>query len=41
MPKAAAAFSRSYDGFYHEIFNEVDAALPLADLRTWLTAQLT
>jgi alpha-beta hydrolase superfamily lysophospholipase len=32
---------KTYDGFYHEIFNEVDAALPLADLRTWLTAQLT
>lgn len=28
-----------YAGFYHEIFNEVDAALPLADLRAWLSAQ--
>jgi alpha-beta hydrolase superfamily lysophospholipase len=28
-----------YDGFYHEIFNETDAARPLADLRSWLDDQ--
>ncbi|RSZ55303.1 alpha/beta hydrolase [Massilia atriviolacea] len=28
-----------YDGLYHEIFNELDAARPLADLRAWLAAQ--
>jgi alpha-beta hydrolase superfamily lysophospholipase len=28
-----------YDGFYHEIFNEVNAAEPMADLRAWLAAQ--
>jgi alpha-beta hydrolase superfamily lysophospholipase len=25
-----------YDGMYHEIFNEIDAARPFADLRAWL-----
>lgn len=25
-----------YDGFYHEVFNEPDAARPLADLKDWL-----
>jgi alpha-beta hydrolase superfamily lysophospholipase len=29
-----------YDGFYHEIFNEVEAERPYADLRTWLEVQL-
>ncbi|NHZ36121.1 alpha/beta hydrolase [Massilia rubra] len=28
-----------YEGMYHEIFNELDAARPLADLRAWLVAQ--
>ncbi|MDQ1924936.1 alpha/beta hydrolase [Massilia pseudoviolaceinigra] len=28
-----------YDALYHEIFNELDAARPLADLRAWLAAQ--
>ncbi|MDQ1813887.1 lysophospholipase [Massilia sp. CCM 9210] len=28
-----------YDDLYHEIFNELDAARPLADLRAWLAAQ--
>lgn len=40
LPEGRCTF-KTYDGFYHEIFNEVDAALPLADLRAWLTAQLT
>jgi alpha-beta hydrolase superfamily lysophospholipase len=29
-----------YDGFYHELFNEVDAERPLSDLRSWLGPQL-
>ncbi len=28
-----------YDGYYHELFNEVDAALPLSDMKRWLEAQ--
>jgi alpha-beta hydrolase superfamily lysophospholipase len=28
-----------YEGFYHEVFNEPDAARPFADLRAWLFAQ--
>ncbi|NHZ83655.1 alpha/beta fold hydrolase [Massilia sp. CCM 8695] len=28
-----------YDDLYHEIFNETEAARPLADLRAWLGAQ--
>ncbi|HZV64551.1 MAG TPA: alpha/beta hydrolase [Telluria sp.] len=30
-----------YDGFYHEIFNEVGAQRPFADLGSWLAAQLS
>lgn len=29
---------RWYDGFWHEIYNEPDRALPLGDLREWLAA---
>jgi len=29
-----------YDQFYHEVFNETDAARPFADLRAWLDARL-
>jgi alpha-beta hydrolase superfamily lysophospholipase len=30
---------RWYEGFYHEIFNEIDQARPLAAMCTWLAAQ--
>jgi alpha-beta hydrolase superfamily lysophospholipase len=30
-----------YDGFYHEIFNEVEVQRPFADLGSWLAAQLS
>jgi alpha-beta hydrolase superfamily lysophospholipase len=30
-----------YDGFYHEIFNEVAAQRPFADLEAWLDTQLS
>ena len=33
---ARMAQMQVYDGFYHEIFNEVEAELPMRDLRTWL-----
>jgi alpha-beta hydrolase superfamily lysophospholipase len=29
-----------YDGFYHEIYNEIQRARPLADLAAWLQARL-
>lgn len=29
-----------YDHFFHEVFNETDAARPFADLRAWLEARL-
>ncbi|MES2103946.1 MAG: lysophospholipase [Pseudomonadota bacterium] len=35
-PQATAHF---YDGFYHEIFNEVDAARVFDDVRSWLEQQ--
>jgi alpha-beta hydrolase superfamily lysophospholipase len=40
LPEGRFTF-KTYDGFYHEIFNEVGADRPLADLRAWLTAQLS
>lgn len=36
---ARRAVLKVYEGFYHEIFNDTGAALPLADLRAWLSAQ--
>ncbi|MES2901157.1 MAG: lysophospholipase [Pseudomonadota bacterium] len=38
LPPALAQFEQ-FDGFYHELFNEVDAARPLAQLKRWLLAQ--
>lgn len=38
LPPGAAQF-KLYDAYYHELFNEVDAATPLADLKAWLLAQ--
>lgn len=31
----------AYDKFYHEIFNEIDAQRPFADMRVWLDTQLS
>ena len=39
LPEGDFSF-KEYGALYHEIFNETDAA-PRADLRAWLTAQLT
>lgn len=39
LPPALAQF-KLYPGLYHEIFNETGAALPMADLATWLSAQV-
>lgn len=36
---ARMAQMQVYDGFYHEIFNELEAARPFADLRHWLARQ--
>lgn len=36
---AGLAQMHVYDGFFHEVFNELDAARPFADLRAWLAAQ--
>lgn len=30
---------KTYEGYYHEIFNDTGADLPMADLRAWLSAQ--
>ena len=30
---------KTYDGYYHEIYNESGAELPMADLHAWLSAQ--
>jgi len=40
LPEGRCTF-KTYDGLYHEIFNETEAARPLADLRAWMTAQLS
>jgi alpha-beta hydrolase superfamily lysophospholipase len=40
LPPGRAAMTR-YQGFYHEIFNELDAERPRADLQAWLATQLT
>jgi alpha-beta hydrolase superfamily lysophospholipase len=39
LPPACAEL-KIYEDLYHEIFNETDAGLPLADLRVWLSAQV-
>lgn len=38
VPSGRATLT-TYDGFYHEIFNETGAGQPMADLRAWLSAQ--
>lgn len=38
LPPDLATY-KLYDSFYHEVFNEVDAASPLADLKAWLFAR--
>jgi alpha-beta hydrolase superfamily lysophospholipase len=36
LPPGRAEF-HCYDNFYHELFNELDRARPLSDLRAWLS----
>ena len=38
LPPGRAAITW-YPDFFHEIFNEIDGARPLADVRAWLAAQ--
>ncbi|SHH30488.1 alpha/beta hydrolase [Massilia sp. CF038] len=40
LPSGRATL-KLYEGFFHEIFNEVDAARPRGDLQHWLSTQLT
>jgi len=37
LPAGLAQY-KLYDSFYHELLSEVDAAKPLADLKSWLEA---
>ena len=38
LPRSTAQL-QLYDGFYYEVFNELDAARPFEDLRVWLAQQ--